>query len=208
MSIKSSYEHISPNKRFWFVFHMRERRLSLGLGLICRTPMGKKPTPLIEPETPPCNQCRHNTTAGLSLFCTRRSLIRASSPPSFSPLPCTRSARFCLSCCPFFCWPRAGDISPRSAGAPSLRSSLLGWSWHWSAATRRTLCRCSSELLSASITRRTALRFGECFQPNSENKCRAEIVCNLWFLFDFKTLLRQCGAERRGRRGHVKPSQS
>lgn len=125
------------------------------------------PTPLIEPETPPCIQCRHNTTAGFSLFCIRRSLICTSSPPSFSPLPCTRSARFCLSYCPFFCWPRAGDISPRSAGAPSLRSSLLGSSSHWSAATRRTLCRCSSELLSASITRRTALRFGECFQSNN-----------------------------------------
>lgn len=120
-------------------------------------------TPLIEPAPPSGSQCRHNTTAGFSPFCTRRSLLCASSPPSFSPLPCTRSARSCLSCCPFFCWPRAGDISPRSAGAPSLRSSLLGSSSRRSAATRRTLCRSSSELLSASITPRTALRFGECF---------------------------------------------
>lgn len=183
---------------------MRERRMSLGLGLICRALMGRKPTPLIEPETPPCNQCRQNTTAGFSVFCIRRSLICASSPPSFSPLPCTRSARFCLSYCPFFCWPRAGAISPRSAGAPSLRSSLLGSSSHWCAATRSTLCRCSSELLSASITRRTALRFGECFQSNNEDWN----ISQLWFFFFFFTLFRQCGTERRGRRGHVKPSQS
>lgn len=163
--MKSSYEHLSPNKRFWFLFPTCEKDAwAWGWDWFAELWWGGKPTPLIEPETPPCNQCRHNTTAGFSLFCIRRSLIRASSPPSFSPLPCTRSARFCLSYCPLFCWPRAGAISPRSAGAPSLRSSLLGSSSHWSAATRRTLCRCSSEPLSASITRRIALRFGECLQ--------------------------------------------
>lgn len=39
----------------------------------CTERKKRKNTPLIEPAPPPCNQCRHNTTAGFSLFCIRRS---------------------------------------------------------------------------------------------------------------------------------------
>lgn len=68
------------------------------------------------------------------------------------------------SCCSFSCRARAGAISPRSAGAPSLRYSLRGSSSRWSAATRRTLCHCFSEPSRAWTTRRTASRCGECYQ--------------------------------------------
>lgn len=104
---------------------------------------------------------KHNSGT-LSLVHPLCPSLSAASPPSFSPLPCPGSPRCCPPCCSFSCRARAGDISPRSAGAPSLRSSLLGSSSRWSAATRRTLCRCSSEPSSASTTRRTASRCGEC----------------------------------------------
>lgn len=80
------------------------------------------------------------------------------------PLPCPGSPRCCLPCCSFSCRAWAGDTSPRSAGAQSLRSSLPGSSSRWSAATRRTLCRCFSVPSSVSTTRRTALHCGECHQ--------------------------------------------
>lgn len=91
------------------------------------------------------------------------------SPPSTSTLPCSTSPRCCCRppCCSRFCRARAGDISPRSAGAPSLRCSLPGSSSRWCAATRRTPCRSSSEPSSASTTRRTASRSGECQPPKT-----------------------------------------
>lgn len=59
--------------------------------LTCRVVRGRekkkkkgKNTPLIEPAPPPCNQCRHNTTAGFLLFCIRRSLLCV---PRHHPVP-------------------------------------------------------------------------------------------------------------------------
>lgn len=124
-----------------------------------------KTCPLIQPALLPCTHCRHNTTAGPSATTSPSLLLlSALASRSYSPLPCTGSPRYCLPCCSFSCRAGAGAISPRSAGAPSLRSSLPGSLSRWSVATRRTLCRCSSEPSSAWTTRRTALRCGECHQ--------------------------------------------
>lgn len=116
------------------------------------------PSPLIQTATPPCIKSRHNRFFFGSVVPSLSAASPASSSPP--PPPCSGSPRCCLPCSSFCCRVRTGDTSPRSAGAPSPRSSLRGLSSRWSAATRPTLCRCSSEPWSGSTTRRTALRCG------------------------------------------------
>lgn len=58
---------------------------------------GKKSTPLIEPAPPPCNQCRHNTTAGVSLVCIRSSLFCVPHHHPV-PLPCHAPGHLASAC--------------------------------------------------------------------------------------------------------------